>query len=727
MASWSLLGAGAALALGLFGAVRCIDGDVLVGYVALIGSALVLRVTPGVWAIGFEGQRGRGSALALLATAAALLFFRFYRMEPPGLWGDDALNGLLAYDVLDGKVSSPFAIVRHSHSLFHALTNYVIAGSFALFGADLAALRLPGIAASCAAGLSIYGITRRLFGQPAAIIAGLLFAAAPMQIAHAKSLTQVVLGLAFQTAAVYALLRAVQERAAGWLIGAALPLAATVYTYHAAKIAPLVALPVLIAGVRGGAFGHRAVAGAGLVFALCLVPAAVSFWNEPLALFGRAQAVSIFDELRRDGGARPLLISAARTLGVFHVEQGPQYNWFGPGDDPALTPVMGALVLHGLLASIVGWRRPAHQLLLFWFALGLAPAVLSTEAPRGYRTLMATPPLFVWAALPLAALWRLGRGTGRALAASALVIALVATSLIVDFHYYFHRAYTHPHSRWTLGERIVEMARIARRRGPGWTGYVMSPTFAAGHESLRLLARMWDLDLRDAPSIHFALDVAPLPDRGAVFLTVPGSHEAGAILRRQLPGTDLESRHDPATDMWPWGGSWPYETPPPRLIAVAAGVVAPRDSLDRYRAAARRLPVEVSCDGEAGSTVWREAAPFYAFFADTFAQPSRCRWRAAVRVPPPAARELHFTAGQRLEVTVDGKPYREPAPLAPGRHDVTIATTAATRRIALAVRWSKPGGGIEIVPPLAWRPPVPGAQRRRAAEARRSAGRQRGR
>ncbi len=700
----SLLVAVAALGLGLFGALRCIAGQPAVGFVAMGAAAVALRLTPRVWSAPTPTMaKGASDRLGLFAVVAALCFFRFYRMQPPGLWGDDALNGLLAFDVVDGAIGSPFEIIQHSHSRFHALTNFIIAGSYEVFGADLLALRIPGIVASCLTGLIVYGIARRLFGQPVAVIAGLFFASSPMQIAHAKSLPQVILGLSLQAAGVYALVRAIQDRSARWLIAAAIPLASTIYTYHAAKVAVLVVLPLLVAAARERALGRRAYAAAALVFGACLIPAAISYWHEPTAFLGRAREVTILDEIRKAGSAWPLVPSVARTLGVFHVEQGPEYNWFGPGDDPALTPIMGSLVLHGLLASLLGWRQPRHQLLLFWFALGLAPAAFSTEAPRGYRTLMATPPLFVWAALPLAALWRAAGHTIARRAAQALVVAMIGASLTFDYYYYFHRTYTHPRSRWTLGERIVDMARLTRARGPGWTAYIMSPTFTAEHESLRLLARMWDLDIRDAPSIHFALFGAALPKQGAIYLTAPGSHYAATILRQQLPQTEDAPRFDPASEMWPWGGSWPYETVPPRREPVVAGVIAPRQSLMTYRSSDKRLPVEVMCEGETGNPRWREPVPYYRFFGDTFAEPLRCKWRGAVHIPPGDRRELHVLAEPSVFVEVDGAAYEPPRPLDPGPHQVEISTSAAAKRITLEVGWKNPGGGVEVVPYRAWR------------------------
>jgi len=692
----------ASIASGLFGAERCIAGQLPLGFSALALSVAGLGACP-IWHDdAADPPSDRASAAPAMVVLAALIFFRCYRLVPPGLWGDDAINGLLAYDVLDGVVTSPFQLVRHSHSYFHALTNYAIAGSFYVFGASLTTLRLPGIAAGCVTGMAVYGIARQLFGRATAVFCGLLFAAAPVEIAHSKSLTQVVFGLMFQTTAVVAFIRGLQPRRTAWLVAAAVPLAATIYTYHAAKIAPLVLLPLVVAEWRRHGGNRRGLLWAGLVFALCLLPAAQSYWQQPIALTGRAQGVSLMTAMRESGSLRPLALSVAHTLGIFHVEQGPKYHWFGPGHDPALTLIAAALVLHGLVLSLRRRHQLRHQLLLFWFAIGLAPAILSTGAPRGYRALLATPPIFIWVALPLSALWRNGAADRLSRAAlKSLAGGLIVASLVFDYNYYFYRTYTHPGARWTLGERLVELARIVRDAGPGWTGYVMSPTFSAQYESTRLLSRMWQLDLVDTASLRDAVSIDPLPARGAIFLTAHGSDAANYALHRYYRRATLHPRYDPAPKSWQWGGFWPYEPMQRRPYPVILGLRVPRQSLARARQRAPQLPLEVTCETEGRTATWREVLPFYSFFADTFPALATCRWSAALIVPPERPIRLHFTDNVGLEVSVDGTLYDD-AKLAPGAHRIVMQGRIPRRRLKLRVSWEGPGGERELIPPAAW-------------------------
>src|SRR5204863_423315 len=163
-----------------------------------------------------------------------------------------------------------------------------------------------------------------------------------------------------------------------------------------------------------------------------------------------------------------------------------------------------------------------HLFLLAWFAIGLLPGFLSSEAPRVYRILLATPPVFLWAALPLERLWSWARSPaaevrlGGRITAGALVGLILLLQPLFDFDYYFHRVYSHREYNNTQGTRIVEMARLLRERGPGFTGYLIDEGFGARHDSVAFLARVWSLNIRETASLS---ELVPLrAEENAVLL-----------------------------------------------------------------------------------------------------------------------------------------------------------------------------------------------------------------
>ena len=234
--------------LGIAGSLALMWGRFALGGALFIASVVLMRWPVSIW----DGEpvrelSPRRCRIALLAVCALAVFFRVYRLNQPGLWGDDALNGLLAYDILDGKIHSPFQIIRHSHSNFHALSNYPIAAAFWLFGADLTTLRLPGIVLSTLCVPLLYGTVAPLFGSTVALLAALFYASSPPQLIFAKELVQIITGQFFQLSGMCLLVRGVTA-GRNWVVAASgLPLALCVYTYHSARLAPVVAVAFVIA------------------------------------------------------------------------------------------------------------------------------------------------------------------------------------------------------------------------------------------------------------------------------------------------------------------------------------------------------------------------------------------------------------------------------------------------------------------------------------------------
>ena len=684
-----------------------------VGLVGLAVGVLLLRWPVSLWQVPPpEELAPRARRWWLLAVTALAAFFRCYRINQPGLWGDDAVNGLLALDVLDGVIRSPFALVSHAHSVFHALSSYPVAAAFRLFGIDLWTLRLPGVLMGIAGAPLLYAIAAPLFGSRAGLLAALIYASSPPQLTHAKQLVQIITG-EFLVLAGLALLVQGWTSARRWLvIGAGVPLALSVYTYHATRIAPLMAVFYLAAAWgerrRAPAAAPRRGVGGGalllllLVFAATLTPAIVGWVRDPGALTQRVNATSIWVTMHEAHSWRPLWEATWRTLGMFHYQQGPEYHWFGLGFDPAFNVVVGALLVHGLVVSLLGWRQARHVLLLGWVAVGLAPGVLSSGAPRLYRSLLATPPLYVWAALPLAQMLAAARVQVRpALRAAALALALAVP--LIDSQYYFYRVYTHPVFHWFQGERLVEMARTLRRYGPGWTGYLMSDNFDAHHETFRFLSRAWNLDIEPVSSLADVLPLPAPPERGALFMMSEAMLPASDAIRAVYPGAAPRSlRHEPHLRSWVLDRWWPLTEWPEPSRTVAGFVAVDRRALDRPRLQPPiGLQAAYAFDGR---TLERhEPYPLYAFLTPTFAQPFTVRFSGRLHVPADGYR-IDVDTNGAWSARVDGRDVGPGDALAAGWHPFALEIRHAPDTLRLRVDWTPPQHQSEIIPPEAFSP-----------------------
>ncbi len=725
-----MLGAAAvvSVAAGVAGAWLLARGE-LIGLALLAAGVGLLRWPRSVWTLPDPPELApRTRRLLLLAITALAAFARLWRIDQPGLWGDDAINGLLAFDVLDGRIRSPFQLVAHAHSMFHALSNYLIAGAFLAFGADLWTLRLPGVLLGIAGAPLLYGTVAPLFGARTALLAALFYAASPPQLTHAKQLLQIIAGEVFLLAGLCLLVRGWTARRTWMVAAAGVPLAACVYTYHSARLAPVVALTFLAAALWNERRRRRTTADAtptadappaarrgwalalfAATLLLALAPAIRGWVRDPGALTGRVNATSIWTAMREQGSWAPLADATWRTLGMFHYQQGPEYHWFGLAFDPALDVVVGGLVLHGLVASLLGWRQPRHLLLLVWFAVGLAPGVLSSGAPRLYRSLLALPPVYVWAALPLARLLAAARWRPAPML-RGFVVAVALAAVALDLTYYFYRVYTHPLFHWFHGERMVEMARTLRAHGPGWTGYLLADTFDAKHETLLFLSRAWNLRMHTVASLAEVLPLRDPPPGGALYMLSEASLPAADAIRHFYPDATVSIRHEPRLRSWPFDARWPLETwgETPRTIAAFVSVDA-----DALRAPRVRPPIGLTATYRLGqrSERRREPYPLYAFFPVTFAQPFTARFGGRLRVPGEGYR-LTIDANAGWTLFLDGQRFDAGTPLPPGEHAFALALRQVPQRLRLRLSWARTGERPVPVPPEAFAPSPPPAPHR---------------
>ena len=703
-----LFAACASILVGLAGSWSLAHAEWLRGLAQLTISVALLRWPGSIWSVDSAPELSptarRWGVIGVTLLAAC---FRLWRIEQPGLWGDDAINGLLAFDILDGHITSPFQIIQHSHSSFHALSDYPIAAAFRLFGADVWTLRLPGVLMGIAGAPLLYGIAAPLFGARVGLLAALFYASSPLQIIHSKELVQIMTGELFLLSGLCLLVCGLTAARRWLVIAAGLPLALCVYTYHSARIVPVIALIFALAWIWRDRRHQAAPRRRGLVPALCvfmlaLVPAAYGWIRDPDALLQRVNATSIFVVMQQQHSWAPLWDSIWRTLATFHYQQGPEYHWFGLGFDPAFNLIVGTLLVQGLIAALLGWQAVRGVLLFAWVAVGLAPSMLSSGAPHLYRAIYAAPPLYIFAALPLAQLYAAARAwhrRGFAILATALAIAVP----VVDFHYYFYRVYTHPVFHWFQGERIVQMARTLREYGPGWRGYILADNFDAQHETLLFLARAWHLDLRSVASLADVLPLRDLPAQGALYMFSEALLPAAAAARTIYPGNMMTQRYEPTLRSWALDRWWPLTTWPERPRMSGAFLAVPRAALEHPN---DTPPIGLIADYDiAGRHVRRvEPYPFYDMLTPTFPGPFRVRMHGGLTVPPPGDATLSIDATVGADAAIDGHAMGARDVLSAGRHDFALAVGSVDQRLVLQIWWTLADGRRELVPPRAFSP-----------------------
>jgi hypothetical protein len=357
--------------------------------------------------------------IGVILLAAALRLWRLPTL-PPGLWYDEAINGVDVRMMLAGRGWPLYFTANNGRE---PLFIYLQALSVALLGYTPYALRLVSALTGILTIPAVYACARAFWpgseDAPHDKESGrstddwpALIAAAGLAVSF-WHLSLSRLGLrAIMLPLVSALAMAFFWRA--WThgrrrdyIGAGVGFAAALYTYTAARLLPLVPLAFigiealldvvhaarLPANTRSAALWRlwrprsRGLAWLIAAAALLTIPLAVAAWQAPDIVLGRAAQVSVFDAAHPDLPGNVLAVARnfydAGDLDLRHNLPG----------RPANDVLLAALFTVGWLAALWRIRQPQNRLLLIWFGVMLAPTFLTTEAPHSLRGAGALPPL----------------------------------------------------------------------------------------------------------------------------------------------------------------------------------------------------------------------------------------------------------------------------------------------------------------------------------------------
>jgi 4-amino-4-deoxy-L-arabinose transferase-like glycosyltransferase len=352
----------------------------------------------------FSQEPSRRVELAILVAILLIAaFFRFYRPDsvPPGPSHDELRMMDLGELIVEGERPLHWTISYSAEPLFmYLLALSMPTWGFTPFGARVVT-RFAGLLLIPV----VHILTRRLFGRRAALVASGALAVTWWPVFFSRvALRGITLPLIF-TAAVYFLWRGLGLDGAretnqagkvrwGWLaLGGGL-MGLTWYTFTAAR-GLVILLPLWLAHlafvrlVSIKQLWRVALVTLGLT-TLVAAPFVYEMRVHPGAPEARMDQLSDVIEELRAGNLLPFVRQTANTLGLFTLTGDP--NWrYNVSGRPVFGPVLGTLAVLGLLVSIARWRQPRCFLLLTWLSLGLAPSMLTPEAPSFVRAIGALP------------------------------------------------------------------------------------------------------------------------------------------------------------------------------------------------------------------------------------------------------------------------------------------------------------------------------------------------
>ena len=341
----------------------------------------------------------------LLALFVAGLL-RFWQLDqiPPGLYRDEAFNGLDALKVLDGNHALFFPANNGREPLYIYLTSIAVA----IWGQTTFSVRVAAACVGTVTTILIYFLGKSWFGWRTGVIAAWIWAITlwPVHLSRIGLRTILIVPVMILT---FWLATEAYRRQKGWLWGAAgLVYGLGFYTYLAFRFTPLLLLLVVLYLILTGR-GRRLWPGVLWFLAgslIILLPMAILIGQHPELIFGRSGQVSIFHpDVYEDSILKTLgrNISAAIEMFLWRGDSILRHN---PAGRPVFDPLMAVPFLIGLIWCLRHWRRPPAMTVLLWLVVMLGPTILAADAPHFLRAVGVLPAAVLMPAIGLAWFWR---------------------------------------------------------------------------------------------------------------------------------------------------------------------------------------------------------------------------------------------------------------------------------------------------------------------------------
>lgn len=508
----------------------------------------------------------RAKRLALLAgliILAATLRLWGLTAIPPGLYHDEAFNGLDALSVLDGDRPIYFTANNGREPIFI----YSVALSVALLGRSPGAIRIVAALLGTLTVPAIYLMAREMGGRRLALLAAMLTATTVWPLALSRIGFRAISMPLVIALALWLLWRGRRTGQRWQFILAGLCFGAASYTYLAARFTfiALLGFGIIYYSCRldFNFTGKGRTVAVRKTDALLFLLAAILVLL-PLLIYGighwdvfvrRAGQVSIFNSTINKGDFwGTLLRHTGQALGMFFIRGDfiPRHN---VPPRPVFDPLMGAAFVLGLVQAIREWRRPDRALTLVWLAVMILPTIIAEDAPHFLRSVGLQPVLFVIPALGLETAWQwLEKRAPRAIA-GGLVALILLTGLSLTVRDYFFRYGTDPELRYSFETAATDMAaEINRFLGTGWQGEGLAVKAAVPRRERRVYLdeRLWSawpsvqFLVPESPSLH-RLRGASLPAEGpegkeALLVVWPYDETYRAWLSRLVPNHEIQVR-----------------------------------------------------------------------------------------------------------------------------------------------------------------------------------------
>ena len=326
------------------------------------------------------------------------LFFRLPTIEthPPGLWYDEAINGLDALSLHANPFQIFFTTEEHPRE---PMFMYIIAMVFLLVKPTIFTLRGVSVLIGAACVPALYGLVRiATQNKRFALIAALLLLTSRWHIHHSRLALRGILVPLWLCLSFVAYFYALKKRRIIYYIIAGIIFGLGFYTHIAFRLAPVILIFPLIWLIRKNVLTWRgdkdkiaAFIGAAI---LIFFPLGIDYIKHPFHFSGRIDQISPFSQ---GVGTGILLILkniwSSLLMFNFRGDKNPLLNMPGM---PVFNPLASVFFFWGIYYCLRRARRDLLAFFLFpWLGIMLLNTILSTEAPHFGRSLGAFVPAVI--------------------------------------------------------------------------------------------------------------------------------------------------------------------------------------------------------------------------------------------------------------------------------------------------------------------------------------------
>jgi len=422
--------------------------------------------------IGFVKAREVLWLLIFIVILSAPLRLYNLNTHPPGLFGDEAADGLDALSIISGD-RPLFLTENNGREPLHA---YLVALSTNLLGRTPAAVRLPSALASTLTILALFLATRAITNTRLALIASIISGFTVWPIMLGRLATRPALLPLALSITLWLVIEAYKKNNNKLWILSGLMLGICVYTYTPIRlliIFPLLCLSALfVAQIR-----RRIILGATyffLSFAIIVSPFVIYTANNQEQVLGRTTGVSAID--LNDEPSAIFNTTVSQTIAVFQMFSVP-----GKGDwnlrhnipnRPVFDPIITFALLIGLTIAPQKLGKQKLAFILVYSIIALLPSILSEEAPHFGRSSGLLPILFIFPALGISWIHKSLKQVTTSFISILISSAIIGGSILITIHdYYLDDYLVQPNTGFWFDEQCTIAATdINKFIGAGWQG-----------------------------------------------------------------------------------------------------------------------------------------------------------------------------------------------------------------------------------------------------------------